>query len=99
MGQKDLPRIGVDLGGTKIEAIALAHGRETFRKRVPTPRGDYEATLAAVAALARDAGPGTVGVGIPGALPLVTGRVNNANSTWPIGRPLKEDPDLALERP
>ena len=99
MGQKDLPRIGVDLGGTKIEAIALAHGRETFRKRMPTPRGDYEETVAAVAALARDAGPGTVGVGIPGALSIVSGLVKNANSTWLIGRPLKEDLERALERP
>src|SRR5438874_9719303 len=99
MGQTDVRRIGVDLGGTKIEAIVLAHGRETFRKRMPTPRGDYEATLAAVAALARDAGPGTVGVGIPGALSLVSGRVKNANSTWLIGRPLKEDLRRALERP
>src|SRR5438874_1708167 len=99
MGQTDVRRIGVDLGGTKIEAIVLAHGRETFRKRMPTPRGDYEATLAAVAALARDAGPGTVGVGMPGALSLVSGLVKNANSTWLIGRPLKEDLERALERP
>ena len=100
MGQTDVPRIGVDLGGTKIEAIALgADGRETFRKRVLTPRGDYEATLAAVAALVRDAGAGTVGVGIPGALSRVTGLVKNANSTWLIGRPLKEDLERALRRP
>ena len=99
MGQTDVRRIGVDLGGTKIEAIVLANGRETFRKRMPTPRGDYEATLAAVAALAREAGPGTVGVGIPGALSLVSGLVKNANSTWLIGRPLKEDLERALERP
>src|SRR5438874_8118596 len=99
MGQTDVRRIGVDLGGTKIEAIVLANGRETFRKRMPTPRGDYEATLAAVAALAREAGPGTVGVGIPGALSLVSGHVKNANSTWLIGRPLKEDLERALERP
>src|ERR671930_620407 len=100
MGQTDVPRIGVDLGGTKIEAIALgADGRETFRKRVLTPRGDYDATLAAVAALVRDAGAGTVGVGIPGALSRVSGLVKNANSTWLIGRPLKEDLERALGRP
>ena len=99
MRQKDLPRIGVDLGGTKIEAIALApDGHEIFRKRVLTPRGDYDATLAAVAGLAREAGPGTVGVGIPGALSRLTGRVKNANSTWLIGRPLKEDLERALGR-
>lgn len=96
---KDL-RIGVDLGGTKIEAIALApDGQEIFRKRVLTPRGDYKATLAAVAGLVRDAGAGTVGVGIPGALSRATGLVKNANSTWLIGRPLKEDLERALERP
>jgi len=99
MRQKDLPRVGVDLGGTKIEAIALApDGHEIFRKRVLTPRGDYDATLAAVAGLAREAGPGTVGVGIPGALSRLTGRVKNANSTWLIGRPLKEDLERALGR-
>jgi fructokinase len=99
MRQQDLPRMGVDLGGTKIEAIALGpEGREIFRKRVLTPRGDYEATLAAVVTLVREAGPGTLGVGIPGALSRVTGRVKNANSTWLIGRPLKEDLERALGR-
>jgi fructokinase len=93
-------RIGIDLGGTKIEAIALEpDGREIFRKRVLTPRGDYDATIAAVAALVHDAGAGTVGVGIPGALSRVTGLVKNANSTWLIGRPLKEDLERALARP
>jgi fructokinase len=93
-------RIGVDLGGTKIEAIALdADGRETFRGRIPTPRGDYEATIQAVAALVSQAGQGTVGIGIPGALSQVTGRVKNANSTWLIGRALKQDLEAALGRP
>jgi fructokinase len=93
-------RIGVDLGGTKIEAIALEpSGREVFRKRVWTPRGDYEATIAAVNTLVREIGSGPVGVGIPGTLSRVTGRVKNANSTWLIGRPLKEDLERALERP
>jgi fructokinase len=100
MSQKDLLRIGVDLGGTKIEAVALdATGREAFRKRVLTPRGDYEATIAAVAALVREAGEGTVGVGIPGTLSRLTGLVKNANSTWLIGRPLKQDLERALGRP
>jgi predicted NBD/HSP70 family sugar kinase len=90
-------RIGVDLGGTKIEALALdAAGREVFRKRVLTPRGDYAATLEAVVALVKEIGPGTVGVGIPGALSRVTGLVKNANSTWLIGRPLKQDLERAL---
>jgi fructokinase len=92
-------RIGVDIGGTKIEALALdAAGREVFRKRMPTPRGDYEATVAAVVSLVAEAGAGTVGVGIPGALSRATGRVKNANSTWLIGRSLKEDLERALKR-
>jgi fructokinase len=82
-------RIGVDLGGTKIEAIALEGSREVLRKRVPTPRGDYPATVALIAALVGEMGGGTVGVGLPGALSRVTGRVKNANSTWLIGQPLK----------
>jgi len=92
-------RIGVDIGGTKIEALALdSGGREVFRKRIPTPRGDYEATVAAVVSLVAEAGSGTVGVGIPGALSRATGRVKNANSTWLIGRSLKEDLERALKR-
>ena len=93
-------RIGIDLGGTKTEALALdPHGREVFRKRAPTPRGDYAATIQAVKALVAEAGPGTVGVGIPGALSQVTGLVKNANSTWLIGKPLKDDLEKALGRP
>jgi len=92
-------RIGVDLGGTKIEALALdPAGREIFRRRIPTPQGDYAATLAAVAGLVREIGDGTVGIGIPGALSRATGRVKNANSTWLIGRSLKEDLEKALKQ-
>src|SRR5438094_3101482 len=92
-------RIGVDLGGTKIEALAVERsGREVFRKRVLTPRGDYPATVDAVAALVQEIGAGTVGVGIPGALSRLTGLVKNANSTWLIGRPLKQDLERALGR-
>jgi fructokinase len=92
-------RIGVDLGGTKIEALALdAAGREVFRKRVLTPRGDYTATINAVVAMVKEIGAGTVGVGIPGALSRMTGLVKNANSTWLIGRPLKQDLERALGR-
>jgi len=92
-------RIGADLGGTKIEAIALdPSGREVFRKRVPTPRGDYSATLAAVSSLVKEIGEGSVGVGIPGALSRATGLVKNANSTWLIGKPLKQDLEAALGR-
>jgi len=93
-------RIGIDLGGTKIEALALdGAGREVFRKRVPTPRGDYAATIAAVSSLVKEIGDGSVGVGIPGAASQVTGLVKNANSTWLIGKPLKEDLENALRRP
>jgi len=94
-----LSRIGIDLGGTKTEAIALdAAGGEVFRKRVPTPRGDYAATLATIKALVDEAGEGTVGVGIPGALSHATGLVKNANSTWLIGKPLKQDLERVLGR-
>lgn len=90
-------RIGVDLGGTKIEAIALDRGgREVFRKRVTTPRGDYAATISAVAALVREIGQGTVGIGIPGA--ESKGLIKNANSTWLIGKPLRQDLQNALNR-
>jgi fructokinase len=92
-------RIGVDLGGTKIEAIALDDsGSEVFRKRVPTPRGDYRATLEEIGSLVREAGEGSVGIGIPGTLSRVTGLVKNANSTWLIGKPLKEDLQRLLNR-
>jgi fructokinase len=90
-------RIGVDLGGTKIEAIALAaDGREVFRKRVPTPRGDYHGTVSAIAGLVQAAGEGTVGIGIPGAMAGEV--VKNANSNWLIGRPFKRDLEAALGR-
>ena len=93
-------RIGVDLGGTKIEAIALADdGREVFRKRIASPRGDYEATVGAVARLVAEAGRGSVGIGIPGAISPATGLVKNANSTWLIGRPLQQDLENAIGRP
>jgi predicted NBD/HSP70 family sugar kinase len=92
-------RIGIDLGGTKIEALALdAAGREVLRKRVPSPRGDYAATIGAVSSLVNEIGEGSVGVGIPGALSRVTGLVKNANSTWLIGKPLKQDLEKAIGR-
>ncbi len=97
-------RIGIDLGGTKIEGIALtAEGLEAARRRVPTPREDYRATLTVivdlVAELERRAGErGTVGVGIPGAVSPATELVKNSNSTWTIGRPLHRDLAEALGR-
>ena len=89
-------RIGIDLGGTKIEAIALdADGREHFRHRIAAPRDSYEATLNAIAGLVaaaeQAAGESTVGIGMPGVISPATGLVKNANSTWLNGRPLKED--------
>jgi fructokinase len=98
-------RIGIDLGGTKIEAVALASdGTERFRRRVETPRGDYEGTIAAIANLVAivDAAVGergTVGIGMPGAISPATGLVKNANSTWLIGRTLHTDLERALGRP
>ncbi len=97
-------RIGVDVGGTKIEAIALdASGVELQRIRRPTPKGDYLGTVAAIAGLVRElesvAGKmGTVGVGIPGTIVRATGLVKNANSTWLNGQPLQQDLSKELER-
>jgi fructokinase len=97
-------RVGVDLGGTKIEAIALdAEGREQGRERVPTPRHDYDATLQAIAdlviGLEGRRGPALVGVGMPGAISPATGLVKNANSTWLNGRALAQDLAAVLPRP
>lgn len=92
-------RIGIDLGGTKIEVIALSNsGEELFRKRIATPRGSYADTLAAIKSLVDDAEAatgqrGTVGVGIPGTISPFTGKVKNANSVWLNGQKL--DVDLA----
>jgi fructokinase len=98
-------RIGIDLGGTKIEGIALDDaGRVLVRRRVATPRGDYAGTVVAIVALVRGiesatGDRGTVGVGIPGALSRLTGLVKNANSTWLNGTPLPGDLEAALGRP
>jgi fructokinase len=98
-------RIGIDLGGTKIEGLALADdGRELARTRMPSPRGNYADTLAAILTvverLERESGSrGSVGVGIPGALSPATGLVKNANSTWLIGQPLASDLPRLLNRP
>jgi fructokinase len=97
-------RIGVDLGGTKIEALALADDdRVLLRRRVPTPRNDYDATIAAVAelvhSLERELGTrASVGIGHPGSLSPTTGLIRNANTTALNGRPLDRDLRVALER-
>jgi fructokinase len=98
-------RIGVDLGGTKIEIAALdAGGAVLVRRRVETPTGDYPATLAAIAslvgfvegALGRE---GSIGIATPGAPSLATGRIRNANSTCLNGQLLREDLEARLGRP
>ena len=96
-------RLGIDLGGTKIEVVALADdGRELLRRRIPTPAGDYAATVGAVAGLVaaaeRELGArGRVGVGIPGA-ETGAGTIKNANSTCLIGHTLRRDLEAALGR-
>lgn len=97
-------RIGIDLGGTKIEILVLAPGgEEGFRERVETPT-DYDATVAAVVSLVERAeaetGDGaSVGLGIPGSPSPVDGAIRNANSTWLNGRNLGRDLETALGRP
>lgn len=104
LGKKDSLRIGVDLGGTKIEFIAMKRdGTELHRHRIATPRFDYEATVRAIAngvkemekTIGRTA---TVGVGIPGTVSQRTGLVKNANSTWLNDKPFDKDLSRALER-
>ena len=97
-------RLGIDLGGTKIEIIALADdGRVLLRRRIATPQGDYMATVMAVAGLVEAAENelgqrGSVGVGIPGAESRRSGLIKNANSTCLIGQPLRHDLQTLLRR-
>lgn len=97
-------RFGIDLGGTKIELLALDDaGREAFRRRIATPAGDYEGTLRAMAGLVEAAestlqAHGTVGVALPGAVSPHSGLIKNANSTCLNGRPLLEDLQVLLQR-
>ena len=97
-------RIGIDLGGTKIEAVVLDQGNAVcWQRRVPTPRESYDGTIAAIRQLVADAESAvgatcTVGVGIPGAVSPATGAIKNANSTWLNRRPFKEDLAVALGR-
>lgn len=109
-------RLGLDLGGSKIEAVAIDDaGVERVRQRIAAPRGDYAATLAAIAGLVRDTtqkvgagdtanGKGaaakfTLGIGIPGSESPDDGTVRNANSTWLNGRPLRRDLEALLGLP
>src|SRR5262249_41391355 len=97
-------RIGVDLGGTKIEFIALgSDGRELSKHRVPTRRGDYDRTVRAikegVEQIERSSSRcATVGVGIPGTISRITHTVKNANSTWLNGKPFDKHLSVALDR-
>jgi fructokinase len=97
-------RIGIDLGGTKIEALAIDdQGVELARHRIDTPRDDYGATIMAMVGLVRrleeqTERTGTVGVGIPGSISRITGLVKNSNSTWLNGCPLDRDLAAALGR-
>jgi fructokinase len=101
-------RLGIDLGGTKIEIVALdAGGEERLRRRVATPQGDYERTLDAIAQLVRDVevalavapGSSTVGLGTPGAVSRATGRLRNSNSLCLNDRPFRADIEARLARP
>ncbi|MDQ6767963.1 MAG: ROK family protein [Candidatus Eremiobacteraeota bacterium] len=97
-------RIGVDLGGTKIEAIALADdGSTLLRERVPTPAGSYDKVLGAIKSLVdlmeHKAGKaGTVGIGLPGAISARTGRIKNSNSAYLIGTDFAADARQTLGR-
>jgi fructokinase len=97
-------RVGLDLGGTKIEGIALdSTGSAVARRRVATPRGDYGATIETLAALVEQleqetGGRSSVGVGMPGIVSPASQLVKNANSTWLIGRPFAADLSARLGR-
>lgn len=97
-------RIGIDLGGTKTEVIALDDaGEQRFRHRLPTPREDYQQTIETIAALVDMAEQatgqtGSVGIGIPGSLSPYTGVVKNANATWLNGQPFDNDVSRRLKR-
>src|SRR5215472_12826867 len=98
-------RIGIDLGGSKIEGAAIdATGITRFRRRIATPVHDYRSTIEAIAgltqAIEQEIGTtASIGIGIPGAVSRVTGLIKNANSTWLIGHPLQDDIETALARP
>lgn len=95
---------GIDLGGTKIELLVLDEcSQEHFRKRIATPRGDYQATLIAIVSLIVEAekslGKGNVGIGTPGAVSQLTGTMKNCNSVWLNNQPLRNDLENRLQRP
>ena len=99
-----MTRLGIDLGGTKIEIVALDDsGCERLRRRVATPFGDYAGTLDAIVDLVTTAEReldtrGTVGIGTPGALSRRTGLLKNSNSVWLNGQPIRADLERRLDR-
>lgn len=97
-------KLGIDLGGTKVEIIALENGRQRLRQRVATPQGDYHKTLALIASLVESCeqqlgATGSLGLAIPGARSPDHGRIKNANSTCLIGHDLQGDLEQLLQRP
>ncbi len=97
-------QVGIDLGGTKIEGVALSYGEAVARERFAAPRDNYAATLDALADLVRRletaaGASATIGIGMPGSISPTTGRVQNANSIWLNGRALKTDLEQRLSRP
>src|SRR5450755_2323071 len=97
-------KIGIDLGGSKIEIAALDADRQVLaRRRVVTPEGDYDAILAVIVALVRETenalgANASVGVATPGSLSAASGLLRNSNSTCLNGRPFKQDLERALGR-
>jgi fructokinase len=98
-------KIGFDVGGTKIEALAIDDLQQVrLRRRISTPRGNYDATIRAIADLARTfmrelGEPCTIGIGIPGTISPASGLVKNANSVWLIGKPLQQDLEQLIGQP
>ena len=97
-------KLGIDLGGSKIEIIALDESRQILRRRAPTPKGDYQKTIAVIASLVEDCErelgqQGSLGVGIPGTRSPDHGRIKNANSQCLIGQDLQADLERRLQRP
>jgi fructokinase len=97
-------KLGIDLGGTKVEIIALQNGQQVLRRRAPTPQGNYQKTVTLIASLVEDCereldSHGSVGVGIPGTRSPDHGRIKNANSQCLIGKDLQADLEQRLQRP
>lgn len=98
-------RLGIDFGGTKTEIIGLdgRNGKELYRKRIPSPKGDYQSTLDSFKLLVDEAerelgATGTVGIGMPGSISSFTGLVKNSNAVWMNGKPMKVDLEALLGR-